>query len=155
MRNNAIPILAATAIGLAVFVLPDTVSDAHGEFADFLGTHDALHTPVIQQAEPEVLVRKAYWNDEVRTLFVDAETSTGKGSLVVVEGLPVTDWVTAFEVAKSKGVSFQLPIPENELVPCRIIVRSAHAYRITRVIDAPPTCVADAEAENMLLASIW
>jgi len=63
--------------------------------------------------------------------------------------------VTAFEVAKSKGVSFQLPIPENELVPCRIIVRSAHAYRITRVIDAPPTCVADAEAENMLLASIW
>ena len=68
--------------------------------------------------------------------------------------MPVTDWVTAFKVAKGKNVSFQLPIPDNELIPCRIIVRSAHAYRITRVIDAPPTCVADAEAENTLLASL-
>ncbi|MDH3441263.1 MAG: hypothetical protein OEM63_10960 [Gammaproteobacteria bacterium] len=155
MPNTALPILVATAIGFATIVAPDTVSDARGEFSDFLDSHDQLHLQVIEEAAPEVVVRKAYWNDESRILFVDAETSAGKGSLVVVEGLPVTDWVTAFTVAKSKGVSFQLPIPENELVPCRIIVRSAHAFRITRVIDAPPTCVADAEKENMLLASIW
>ena len=155
MRKTALPALAATAFGIAAFAMPDTLSDARGEFAGFLDTHDQLHSQVVEEKAPEVVVRKAYWNDQSRILFVDAETRTGKGSLVVVEGLPVTDWVTAFKVAKSKGVSFQLPIPENELVPCRIIVRSAHAYRITRVIDAPPTCVADAEAENMLLASIW
>lgn len=155
MCKTAVPVLLAAAIGLAAFILPDTITDAHGEFDDFLATHDQLHMQVVQEKAPEVFVRNAYWNDESRTLFVDAETSGGKGTLVVVEGLPVTDWVTAFRIAKSKGVSFQLPIPENELVPCRIIVRSAHAYRITRVIDAPPTCVADAEAENMLLASIW
>jgi hypothetical protein len=153
MRKTAMPVLAA--IGLAAFTLPHTIGDASNEFASFLDTHDQLHSTAVEPYAPEVLVRKAYWNDETRTLFVDAETSEGKGSLVVVEGLPVTDWVTAFKIAANKGVSFQLPIPENELVPCRIIVRSAHAYRITRVIDAPPTCVADAEAENVLLASIW
>jgi len=155
MRKTAIPVLAANVIALAAFVVPGSVSDARGEFSDFLDSHDQLHAQVAEEKAPLVIVRKAYWNEQSRTLLVDAETSAGKGSLVVVEGLPVTDWVTAFKIAASKGVSFQLPIPENELVPCRIIVRSAHAYRITRVIDAPPTCVADAEAENMLLASIW
>ena len=135
--------------------MPGTFGAAQSEYSSFLAAHDQLHAPVREVKAPELTVRNAYWNDASRTLHVDAETSEGKGSLVVVEGLPVSDWVTAFEIAKSKGVSFQLPIPENELVPCRIIVRSAHAYRITRVIDAPPTCVADAEAENMLLASIW
>ena len=155
MQNALLPVLAATVAGLAMALAPLGVSDAESEFADFFVTHDQLH-PVISQEKPvqDVIVRSAVWKAEDRTIYIDAETTLGKGSLVVVEGMPVTDWVTAFKIAKSKNVSFQLPIPDNELIPCRIIVRSAHAYRITRVIDAPPTCVADAEAENTLLASL-
>lgn len=154
MRKTVLPVLAAV-LGLAAFVVPETVSDARGEFGSFLTAHDQLHAQPVMDPVPDQVTGKAYWNAGSRTLVVDAETSAGKGSLVVVEGLPATDWVTAFRITAGKGVSFHLPIPENELVPCRIIVRSAHAFRITRVIDAPPTCVADAEAENMLLASIW
>ena len=155
MRNALLPVLAATVVGLAMALAPLGISDAETEFGEFLTTHDQLH-PVVTLEKPtqDVVVRSAVWVDEDRTIYVDAATTLGKGSLVVVEGMPVTDWVTAFKVAKSKNVSFQLPIPDNELIPCRIIVRSAHAYRITRVIDAPPTCVADAEAENTLLASL-
>ena len=155
MRNALLPVLATAVIGSAMALAPVGVSDAETEFADFFAAHDQLH-PIVVQEKPtqDVVVRSAVWSDEDRAIYIDAETTLGKGSLVVVEGMPVTDWVTAFKVAKGKNVSFQLPIPDNELIPCRIIVRSAHAYRITRVIDAPPTCVADAEAENTLLASL-
>jgi hypothetical protein len=155
MRKALLPALAATFSGFVAMTLSASVTDADGEFADFLARHDRLH-PALHEQKPQhdVVVGEAVWNDADRTIYVDAETTSGKGALVVVEGLPVTDWVTAFKVAKSKSVSFQLPIPDNEIIPCRIIVRSAHAFRITRVIDAPPTCVADAEAENMLLASL-
>ena len=154
MRKALLPVLAATSSGFVAMTLSSNVADANGEFSEFFATHDRLH-PAIEDRKPDydVVVREAVWNGANRTIYVDAETSSGKGDLIIVEGLPVSDWVTAFQVAKSKRVSFQLPIPENELIPCRIIVRSAHAYRITRVIDAPPTCVADAEAENMLLAN--
>lgn len=155
MRNALLPVLAATVAGLAIALVPLGVSDAESGFAEFFAAHDALHpVTAIDKPAQEVIVRSAVWIDQERTIYVAAETTLGKGALVVVEGMPVTDWVTAFKVAKSKNVSFQLPIPDNELIPCRIIVRSAHAYRITRVIDAPPTCVADAEAENTLLASL-
>lgn len=155
MRKALIPVLAATFSGFVAMTLSSSVSVADGEYAEFLALHDQMHPVVIDEKQPhDVIVREAVWVDAERTIYVDAETTSGKGALVVVEGLPVTDWVTAFKIAKGKNVSFQLPIPDNELIPCRIIVRSAHAYRITRVIDAPPTCVADAEAENMLLATL-
>jgi len=155
MRKALLPMLAAAFTGFVALTLTSSVSDAGSEYADFFAVHDRLH-PALPDLKPrhDVVVREAVWVDDERTIYVDAETTDGRGSLVVVEGLPGTDWVTAFKVAKSKSVSFQLPIPDNELIPCRIIVRSAHAFRITRVIDAPPTCVADAEAENMLLASL-
>ncbi len=155
MRIALLPALAVTVVGSAMALAPVGVSDAETEFAEFFAAHDELH-PAVVEGKPtqDVIVRSAVWSDADRTIYVDATTTLGKGSLVVVEGMPVSDWVTAFKVAKGKNVSFQLPIPDNELIPCRIIVRSAHAYRITRVIDAPPTCVADAEAENTLLASL-
>ncbi len=152
MRKALFPTLA---VAIAVVSLPKALTDTTGEYADFLAKHDRLHPVLVDEKQAQdVVVREAVWVDAERTIYVDAETTGGKGSLVVVEGLPVSDWVTAFTIAKGKNVSFQLPIPDNELIPCRIIVRSAHAYRITRVIDAPPTCVADAEAENVLLASL-
>lgn len=153
MRTAILPVLAVA--GIAAIALPDVVAEAEGDYAEFFAVHDQLHPELIDTAqEHEVTIRKAVWIDDQRTIHVDAETTSGKGTLVVVEGLPGTDWVSAFQIAGSKRVSFHLPVPDNELIPCRIIVRSAHAYRITRVIDAPPTCVADAEAENMLLASL-
>ena len=156
MRNALLPLLAASIAGIAAAVLPNAVADSGNQYAAFLAEHDRLHPVVVEEKmRQDVFVRDAVWDAAARTIRVDAETTLGKGSLVVVEGLPVTDWVTAFQVARGKRVSFHLPIPDNELIPCRIIVRSAHAFRITRVVDAPPTCVADAEAENMLLAANW
>ena len=152
MRKALFPALA---VAIILVALPKALTEANGDYADFLAKHDQLHPVLFDESQPhDVVVREAVWVDATRTIYVDAQTTEGKGSLVVVEGLPVNDWVTAFTIAKGKNVSFQLPIPDNELIPCRIIVRSAHAYRITRVIDAPPTCVADAEAENVLLASL-
>lgn len=156
MRNAFIPLVSAAIAGIAAAVLPNSIADAEGQYAQFFARHDQLHPAIVEERRrQDVYVRGAVWDPEARTIRVDAETTYGKGSLVVVEGLPVTDWVTAFQVAKGKSVSFHLPIPDNELIPCRIIVRSAHAFRITRVVDAPPTCVADAEAENVLLAANW
>ena len=150
MRSIFVPCLLGLVLGSA----PAPVEQATGEYAEFLAQHDRLHPQVEERKAPELLVRKAFWNDHQRTLFVNAETSTGKGTLVIVEGLPGSDWLTAFRVTKSEKASFEIPIPQDEMVPCRIMVRSAHAYRVTRIVSAPPSCVEEAKAENMLLASL-
>jgi hypothetical protein len=150
MRSIFVPLLTVAFLGSA----PASVDPAADEYADFMTEHDALHPKAKEQAPEEVLVRKAFWNDQKRTLYVNAETTEGKGTLLIVEGMPVNDWVTTFQVTKSDNAAFQLPIPEEALVPCRIIVRSAHAYRVARIINAPPRCVEAAQAENMLLASL-
>jgi hypothetical protein len=150
MRSIFVPLLTVAFLGSA----PAPVDPAAGEYADFMAKIDALHPAPQEKAPEELLVRKAFWNHHDRTLFVNAETTEGKGTLLIVEGDPVNDWVTTFQVTKGKSASFQLPIPEEALVPCRIIVRSAHAYRVARIINAPPRCVEAAANENMLLASL-
>ena len=150
MRSIFVPCLLGFVLGSA----PAPVDQAAGEYADFLAQHDQLHPQPVEKMAAELLVRKAFWHDHSRTLYVNAETSTGKGTLVIVEGLPGSDWLTAFRVTKSEKASFEIPIPQDEMVPCRIMVRSAHAYRVTRIVSAPPSCVEEAKAENTLLASL-
>ena len=150
MRSIFVPLLTVAFLGTA----PSSVQPAADEYAEFMAKHDELHPAPREKAPEEVLVRKAFWNHDKRTLYVNAETTEGKGTLLIVEGDPVNDWVTTFQVTKSKSASFQLPIPEEALVPCRIIVRSAHAYRVARIINAPPRCVEAAADENTLLASL-
>ena len=150
MRSIFVPCLLGMILGAA----PLPVDHGAGEYAEFLALHDQLHPQSMEKKAPELLVRKAFWNDHKRTLFVNAETSAGKGTLIIVEGLPGSDWLTAFRVTKSEKASFEIPIPQDEMVPCRIMVRSAHAYRVTRIVSAPPSCVEEAKAENMLLASL-
>jgi hypothetical protein len=150
MRSIFVPCLMGFVLGSA----PAPVDHGAGEYAGFLAQHDQLHPQPEEKKAPELLVRKAFWDDHERTLFVNAETTTGKGTLIVVEGLPGSDWLTAFHVTKTEKASFEIPIPQDEMVPCRIMVRSAHAYRVTRIVSAPPSCVEEAKAENMLLARL-
>lgn len=155
MKRTIIVAVIAEIIGIAILLNPVSVADGAGEFASFLSTHDRLHPELSKDADTEKMtVRKAFWNKDKQTLYVNAETTAGKGTLVVVEGLPASDWVTAFQVTKAERASFELPIPGEDLVPCRIIVRSAHAYRVVRVINAPPSCVEAAQKENTLLARL-
>lgn len=150
MRSIFVPCLLGLVLGSA----PAPVDHGIGEYAEFLAQHDRLHPQPAEKKAPELLVRRAFWNDHSRTLFVNAETSAGKGTLVIVEGLPGSDWLTAFHITKNEKASFEIPIPQDEMVPCRIMVRSAHAYRVTRIVSAPPSCVEEAKEENMLLASL-
>ena len=150
MRSICVPVLAMAFIGAA----PSPVAPAGDAFAEFIAKHDVLHPKAAEKPAEEVVVRKAFWNDHERVLHVSAETTEGRGTLLIVEGEPLNDWVTTFQVTKNKRATFQLPIPEEALVPCRIIVRSAHAYRVARIINAPPRCVDAAASENTLLASL-
>ena len=150
MRSIFVPCLLGFVLGSG----PAPVAPATDEYADFLAAHDQLHPEAEEAIAPELLVREAFWNDHSRTLYVNAETTTGKGTLVIVEGLPGSDWLTAFHVTKNEKASFEIPIPHDEMVPCRIMIRSAHAYRVTRIVSAPPSCVEEAKEENTLLASL-
>ena len=151
MRSIFVPCLLGFVLGSA----PAPVDPAADEFAGFLAQHDRLHPEVEEQKAPELLVRKAFWNDHSRTLFVNAETTAGKGTLVVVEGLPGSDWLTAFRVTKNEKASFEIPIPQDEMVPCRIMVRSAHAYRVTRIISAPLPGTEDGEGPLRAAVTRW
>lgn len=155
MKRTIIVAVTAEIFGIALLMNPVPVADGVDEYAGFLAQHDRLHPRLIEQVQPDkMVVRKAFWNNDNQTLYVNAETTAGKGTLVVVEGIPASDWVAAFQVTKAERASFELPIPGEELVPCRIKVRSAHAYRVVRVINAPPSCVEEAQAENTLLARL-
>ena len=151
MRSIFVPCLLGLFLGSA----PGPVDPAAVEYADFLAELDRVLPRTDTRKPPDrLLVRKAFWNDHSRTLYVDAETTAGKGALVIVEGLPGSDWLTAFTVTKNEKASFEIPVPQDEMVPCRILVRSAHAYRVMRIVSAPPSCVNEAQAENTLLARL-
>jgi len=155
MKRTIFVAVIAEFLGIVLLMNPASMAEGNHEYADFLAQHDQLHPRISKQADPrKVVVRKAFWNKDKQTLYVNAETNEGKGTLIVVESLPASDWVTAFQVTRAERASFELPIPGEDLVPCRIIVRSAHAYRVVRVINAPPSCVEEAQAENTLLASL-
>jgi hypothetical protein len=78
----------------------------------------------------------------------------GKGALMIVEGLPESDWLTAFRIASDDGATFELPVPDGESVPCRILIKSGSAAAVATVQNAPTECADVEGAEPMLLASL-
>jgi hypothetical protein len=83
---------------------------------------------------------------------VEAETNREKGDLLILEGLPGSDWVTAFSISADFGAQFELPIPADHSVPCEIVVKSGAEFKISSVGNAPENC--STEAEGMLFAGI-
>lgn len=139
--RKALPVLAAVAIGFGVSTLPASTEVATVEYAEFFAIHDALHPADTAKREPiKVLVRKTFWDDHDRVLLVDARTTQGKGALMIVEGLPGSDWLSAFRITADDGAVFGLIVPEEESVPCEVLVRSGTASTVTPVQNAPPAC---------------
>ncbi len=139
--RKALPVLVAVAFGFGGFTLPASIGIATLEYAEFLSLHDRLHPPDTAEREPiKVLVRKSFWDNHDRVLLGDARTIQGKGALMIVEGLPGSDWLTAFKITADDGAVFKLTVPEEESVPYKVLVRSGTAYKVTRVQNAPPAC---------------
>ena len=146
-------IAAAAVAGLTLLCIAPAVGNGENEFAGFFAKHDPLHRISNGEKFPyKIRVRRAFWNADRRELLVDAETPREKGDLLILEGLPQSDWVTAFRVSAEFGATFALSIPVGQPVPCEVIVRSGTASKVARVINSPSTC--NSEVEGMLLASI-
>lgn len=139
--SRALTVLAATAIGIGVSTLPSSMQVATSEYADFFTLHERLHPPGTAKRDPiKVLVRKTFWNDHDRVLFVDARTTQGRGALMIVEGLQGSDWLADFRISADEGAVFDLIVPDGESVPCKVLVRSGAASTVTPVHNAPSTC---------------
>ena len=137
--RDAVPVLVAVAIG--VFSMPASIGVATFEYAGFLALHDRLHpADTVKRESIEVLVRRSFWDDHDRILLVDARTTQGKGALMIVEGLPGSAWLTDFRITADDGAVFGLTVPEEESVPCQVLVRSGRAFTVTPVQNAPPGC---------------
>lgn len=152
--RKALPVLAAVAIGFGVLTLPASTEIANLEYAEFLAFHDRLHPPEKAKREPiKVLVRRSFWDHHDRVLLVDARTTQGKGALMIVEGMPGSDWLTAFRITADDGAVFGLNVPDEESVPCEVLVRSGSAFTVTPVQNAPPACD-EAEASAEIISRI-
>jgi hypothetical protein len=137
-----------------MFTLPAPVDTSESEYSAFLSRHDLLHPSDLEKREPHrIYIRKTFWDNDKRILRVDAGTSQGKGALVIVEGVPGSDWLTAFRIADEVGARFVLPVPEQEAVPCEIIIRSGSAMSVAPVSNSPAAC-ADFRPGGIVLASI-
>ncbi len=145
---KAAPVLAAVILGLGVFTLPASIAVETFEYAAFLELHDRLHPAEPVKREPKVLVRRSFWNDHDRVLFVDARTTEGRGALMIVEGLADSDWLTAFRISADDGAVFDLTVPEDVSVPCEVLVRSGAAFTVIPVQNAPSACEAGESAET-------
>lgn len=143
----------AIACGLATILIAGPVANGEAGYSEFLARHDRLHP--INRAERvpyKIKVRKAFWDNHDRVLRVEAETNREKGDLLILEGLPGSDWVTAFSISADFGAQFELPIPADHSVPCEIVVKSGAEFKISSVGNAPENC--STEAEGMLFAGI-
>ena len=155
MHKSPLPVIVALALGFGMIWKPSAVATADGEYTTFLALHDELHPVDIEKREPHrVYVRKTFWSDDDRTLRVDAGTTRGKGALIIVEGVPGSDWLTAFGIASEYGATFALSVPEGEAVPCRVLVRSGAESAVASVANAPAACEAEAAPATYLLASL-
>lgn len=155
MHKFSVPVLVAVAIGFGTLGAPTHVETATGQFSAFLDQHDLLHPVEIERREPHrVFIRKTFWDNDARILRVDARSTQGKGALMIVEGLPESDWLTAFRIASDDGATFELPVPDGESVPCRIVIKSGKAAAIATVQNAPTKCADVEGAGPMLLASL-
>jgi hypothetical protein len=155
MHKFSVPVLVAAAIGFGTLGAPANVDTATGQFSAFLDRHDLLHPVEIEKREPHrVFIRKTFWDNDDRVLRVNAGSTQGKGALMIVEGLPESDWLTAFRIASDDGATFELPVPDGESVPCRILIKSGSAAAVATVQNAPTECADVEGAEPMLLASL-
>ena len=155
MPKTRLPVIVAALAGCVLCARPSPVDIADGEFAAFLTLHDRLHPADIEKREPHrVYVRKTFWDDDDRTLRVDAGSTRGKGALIVMDGLPGSDWLSAFAVAGEHGVSFALPVPQGEPAPCMVVVRTAAERTVVAVQNAPADCSRPAKSTPWLLASL-
>ena len=155
MHKFSVPVLVAAAIGFGTLAAPADIDTATDQFSAFLDQHDLLHPVEIEKREPHrVFIRKTFWDNDERVLRVDAGSTQGKGALMIVEGLPESDWLTAFKIAADDGASFELPVPDGESVPCRIVIKSGTAAAIADVQNAPSQCADDEGAGPMLLARL-
>ena len=154
MLRFPLPVLAAMVFGLCVFSMPAPVEVAESEYVAFHSLHDLLHPPELEKREPHrIFIRKTFWENDKRILRVDAVSSQGKGALMVVEGLPGSDWLTAFSISGMDGATFELPVPADETVPCRVVVRAGSAVSVSDVENAPALCDQPGES-GIVLASL-
>jgi len=155
MPKSTVPVIVAALAGFALFAKPSPVDTAGSEFAAFFTLHDRLHPADIEKREPHrVYVRKTFWDDDERKLRVDAGSTRGKGELIIIDGLPDSDWLSAFAIAGDDGVVFSLSVPQGEPAPCRVIVRTASEHTVAVVQNAPARCTGPDESTPWLLASL-
>jgi hypothetical protein len=148
-------VLVAMVAGLCVLASPVVVDTAESEFSTFLSMHDLLHPSDLEKREPHrIYIRKTFWDNDNRILRVDAGTNQGKGALVIVEGLPGSEWLTAFSISGVDGASFKLPVPEKEAVPCKVVVRSGTAVSISVVENSPTACDRPDASGALVMASL-
>jgi hypothetical protein len=141
MPRASLPVLAALVFGFCVFSTPAPVDVAESEYTAFHSMHDLLHPPELEKREPHrIFIRKTFWDNDKRILRVDAVSSEGRGALMVVEGLPGDDWLSAFSITDVDGATFELPVPAEEAVPCRVVIRAGSAVSISDVANAPALC---------------
>jgi len=144
---------AALACGLATILIAGPVANGDAGYSEFLARHDKLHP--INRAERvpyKIKVRKAFWDNHDRVLRVEAETNREKGDLLILEGPPGSEWLTAFSISANFEAQFELPIPDDHSVPCEIVLKSGTEFKIASVGNAPNNC--STEAEGMLFAGI-
>jgi hypothetical protein len=155
MFKAPLPVLVAAVAGLCFFGLPKAVDTAENEYSAFLTMHDLLHPSDLEKREPHrIYIRKTFWDNDSRILRVDAGTNQGKGALMIVEGLPGSEWLTAFSITDVDGASFELPVPEKEAVPCRVIVRSGSAVSVSVVENSPTACDRPEASSALVMASL-
>jgi hypothetical protein len=155
MLRAPLSVLVAVVAGLCVFASPVVVDKAESEFSTFLSMHDVLHPSDLEKREPHrIYIRKTFWDNDSRILRVDAGTNQGKGALMIVEGLPGSEWLTAFSITGVDGASFELPVPMKEAVPCKVVVRSGTAVSVSAVENSPTGCDRPEESGALVMASL-
>jgi hypothetical protein len=155
MLRVPLSVLVAVVAGLFTFASPAVVDMAESEYSTFLSMHDLLHPSDLEKREPHrIYIRKTFWDNDSRILRVDAGTNQGKGALMIVEGLPGSEWLTAFSITDVDGASFELPVPEKEAVPCRVIVRSGSAVSVSVVKNSPTACDRSEASGALVMASL-
>jgi hypothetical protein len=154
MLKAPLPVLVAVIVGLCVVALPTAVDTAESEFSAFLTMHDLLHPSDLEKREPHrIYIRRTFWDNDKRILRVDAGTNLGKGALMIVEGMPGSEWLTAFRITGDDGASFELPVPTEEPVPCSVVIRSGSAMSVAPVENSPGACL-PSEPGEIVMASI-
>ena len=155
MLRAPLSVLVAVVAGFYVLVSPVVVDTAEIEYSTFLLTHDLLHPSDLEKREPHrIYIRKTFWDNDDRILRVDAGTNQGKGALMIVEGLPGSEWLTAFSITGVDGASFELPVPAQESVPCKVVVRSGSAVSVSKVENSPSACDRPEASDAIIMASL-